>query len=219
MTAHPDDLLWTENGVQCLLARTGNRLEVLVQIGDEPPFVRKIAQSPGDARNEGEYLRVLLHRSGVPPVAPTSTGPSLVLVVEDDPDNLLAYEEMLKLDGFSVASAGTIAEAKALLQRTMPSAVLLDHLLPDGAGGSLCGALRRAAGHALPIVMVTGMNPRDIEIGGVDCPDAVMSKPCRPDLLTALLALLIGRPAEGVDESRSAAQPRSGSADEFPDAT
>ena len=225
MTTRPDDVLWTEHGIRCVLARTGNRLEVLVQIGDNPPFIRKTAQSPGDARNEGEYLRVLLDRSRLP-AAPDSSGkPALVLIVEDDPDNLLAYEEILKLDGFAVASAASVSEANSIVGEIRPAAVLLDHVLPDGSGAALCVTLRRAAGHALPIVMVTGLNPRDITIGGEECPDAVMSKPCRPDLLTALLKLLIlresppGRDAARSGSERQAASPPEKATDEFPDAT
>ena len=221
MTSHPADVLWAENGVRCVLARTGNSLEVLVQMGDDPPFIRKIAQSSGDARNEGEYLRVLLDRSRVPATPDSSGAPSLVLIVEDDADNLLAYEEILKLDGFAVASAASVAEANGIVRDITPAAVLLDHMLPDGSGASLCVTLRRAAGQALPILMVTGLNPRDIPIGGDEGPDAVMSKPCRPDLLTAVLKLLIVRERSSQTDSQSGAHPApmAEPSDEFPDAT
>jgi len=224
MTSHPSDVLWTENEIRCVLARTGNSLEVLVQVGDDPPFIRKVAQSSGDARNEGEYLRVLLDRSRVPSAPDPSGEPPLVLVVEDDADNRLAYEEILKLDGFAVASAASVSEANGLVRQITPAAVLLDHVLPDGSGASLCVTLRGAAGQALPIVMVTGLNPRDIAIGGDEGPDAVMSKPCRPDLLTALLKLLILRERSSktdVPGSRSDGQPPAAAEplDEFPDAT
>jgi CheY-like chemotaxis protein len=224
MPPHPSDVLWTENDIWCVLARTGNRLEVLVQRSDDPPFIRKIAQSTGDARNEGEYLRVLLDRRRAPAAAETPREPPLVLIVEDDPDNLLAYEEILKLDGFAVASAATVLEANRIVRSVTPAAVLLDHMLPDGSGSSLCVTLRRTAGHALPIVMVTGLNPRDITMGGDEGPDAVMSKPCRPDLLTALLKLLILRErASASPRSEPSAEPEAPAADtppdEFPDAT
>lgn len=225
MTSHPGDVLWTENGIRCVLARTGNNLEVLVQVGDDPPFIRKTAQSPGDARNEGEYLRVLLDRGGtIADPGPSNESSPLILIVEDDADNLLAYEEILKLDGFAVASATSVSEASRVVLTIKPAAVLLDHVLPDGSGASLCVTVRRSAGDGLPIVMVTGLNPREIPIGGPDCPDAVMSKPCRPDLLTALLRLLIAR--QRPEAGTEAAAPRSrsqtedaGSNDEFPDAT
>jgi CheY-like chemotaxis protein len=220
MPSRPSDVLWTEHGVRCVLARTGNTLEVLVQIGDDPPFVRKTAQSIGDARNQGEYLRVLLGRGRAPAPTEATTQAPHVLIVEDDPDNLFAYEEMLKLDGFAVASARTIADAKRTFEQAPASAVLLDHLLPDGSGASLCSGLRQAAGGALPIVMVTGLNPREIAIGGEDSPDAVMSKPCRPDLLTALLRLLIGRERASSKSSASGGAIRaSGKRDPYPDAT
>ena len=97
------------------------------------------------------------------------------------------------MEGFRSASAPTLADARRLAGRVKPSAVLLNHLLPDGPGTSVCGDLRRQAGDALPIVVVTGVDPREIELGRRDGPDAVMGKPCRPDLLTALLTLLVTR--------------------------
>ena len=224
MTSNPSDVLWTENDVRCVLARTGNNLEVLVQIADDPPFIRKTAQSPGDARNEGEYLRVLLDRSRVLAPPDMSGEPSLILVVEDDADNRLAYEEILRLDGFAVRSAASVSAANVVASEVTPAAVLLDHVLPDGSGASLCATLRQAAGQTLPVLMVTGLNPRDISIGGVECPDAVMSKPCRPDLLTAVLKLLIARarssgPAVGKRPDDPSAPPPGESQAEFPDAT
>lgn len=224
MTSRPGDVLWTVNDICCVLARTGNSLEVLVQVGDDPPFIRKIAQSSGDARNEGEYLRVLLDHGRVLAPPDLSGEPPLVLVVEDDADNRLAYEEILKLDGFAVASAASVSEANALVREITPAAVVLDHVLPDGSGASLCVTLRGTAGRALPIVMVTGLNPQDIAIGGDEGPDAVMSKPCRPDLLSALLKLLVlrERPSKaGAPDSRSDAHASTAAEplDEFPDAT
>jgi hypothetical protein len=61
-------------------------------------------------------------------------------------------------------------------------------------------------------------------MGGDEGPDAVMSKPCRPDLLTALLKLLILRErASASPRSEPRAEPEAPAADtppdEFPDAT
>jgi DNA-binding response OmpR family regulator len=155
-----------------------------------------VARSRGDAHNQGEFLRVLIERSR-DSVARNPERAPLVLVVEDDPDNLCAYEEMLRLDGFRTVSAATVRDAVRVAEAVQPAAAVLDHLLPDGPGTALCVELRRHGDGTLPIVMVTGVDPRTVEMDGGDGPDAVMGKPCRPDLLTALLKLLVrhGKPA------------------------
>lgn len=200
------DVLWTGNGLRCLMTATATGYEVCVQVGELQPFIRKTAHSRGDARNQGEYLRVLLERSrhGVPR-APAR--PPLVLIVEDDPDNLFAYEEMLRIAGFQTASAASVVEAERLAAQVKPSAVVLDHVLPDGTGASVCAALRHHAGDELPIIVVTGLDPRDVQMGTAAGPDAVMSKPCRPDLVTALLNLLLKRGKAEAATPTAAARP------------
>lgn len=185
--------LWTGKGLECHLVRTVDGFEVSIQAGDYPPFLRRLAHSHGDALNQGEYLRVLLDRSRDGARRLSSRQP-LVMIVEDDPDNLFAYETMLRLDGFRTTSASTLADARRLLRAFQPAAVLLDHMLPDGEGGLMCGELRDTGnGEPLPILLVTGLDPRELKLGLHHSPDAVLGKPCRPETLTAVLKLLVQR--------------------------
>jgi len=58
----------------------------------------------------------------------------------------------------------------------------------------MCGELRDSgSGEALPILLVTGLDPREPKLGSHNSPDAVLSKPCRPETLTAVLKLLVQR--------------------------
>jgi CheY-like chemotaxis protein len=185
--------LWTGKGLECRLVRTLDGFEVSVQAGDYPAFLRRLAHSHGDALNQGEYLRVMLNRSRDGGRRISSRQP-LILIVEDDPDNLFAYETMLRLDGFRTMSASTLAEALQLMHEFQPAAILLDHMLPDGEGGLMCGELRDSgSGEALPILLVTGLDPRELKLGSHTSPDAVLSKPCRPETLTAVVKLLVQR--------------------------
>jgi CheY-like chemotaxis protein len=159
--------------------------------GPQGAFVRRAATSQGDARNQAEFLRVLLERSRAGLQRLPARQP-LVLLIEDDPDNLFAYEETLRVYGFRTASACSLAEARRLLEQVRPSAILLDHLLPDGEGGSRCGELRDMTNYSLPIVLVTGVDPERVVLGPQG-PDAVLAKPCRPETLIAVLKLLIPR--------------------------
>jgi CheY-like chemotaxis protein len=187
--------------------RTADAFEVSVQAGDYPPFLRRLAQSHGDALNQGEYLRVMLDRSGDGGRRSSSRQP-LILVVEDDPDNLFAYETMLRLDGFRTSSASTLAEARRLIRESQPAAILLDHMLPDGEGGLMCGELRDSGnGEPLPILLVTGLDPRELKLGSHKSPDAVLSKPCRPETLTAVLKLLVQRRRMAATAARTSKLP------------
>jgi two-component system sensor histidine kinase/response regulator len=76
-----------------------------------------------------------------------------VLVVEDDPVIQLYCREALERGGFTVDSCGTVAEARALLERK-PELLVLDLNLPDGNGLELMREVQKR-GHAPPILFMT----------------------------------------------------------------
>jgi signal transduction histidine kinase len=84
------------------------------------------------------------------------TAPSRpILVVDDDPTLCQLIEVVLRRDaGLSVLSAGSLAEARAILARDAIGAVLLDITLPDGDGLAFLREL--VAAGVRPVVMLTG---------------------------------------------------------------
>lgn len=184
-------ILWTQRGLACRMAATLDGWEVSVQADGGTPFLRRFAHSRGDAANQAEYLRVLLDRSRAGTRSTRGRQP-LVLIVEDDAENRYAYEEMLKLEGFRTVSAASISEARQLVREVQPSAVLLDHVLPDGDGPMFTSELR-AAGAIMPVVLVTGLDPARVAPAYEGGPDAQLGKPCRPETLTGVLKLLVQR--------------------------
>ena len=63
---------------------------------------------------------------------------ALILAIEDDPVLRILYARALTgLDGVAAVLAGTVTEAKSMLQHTSPDLVLLDLRLPDGTGFDL----------------------------------------------------------------------------------
>ena len=185
--------VWTERGLSCRLTRSLDGWQVSVEADGAVPFLRRFAQSKGDAANQAEYLRLLLDCSRGAARKPAERQP-VVLIVEDDPENLFAYEETLKLDGFRTASAASLAEARRLMGEVKPSAVLLDHVLPDGDGPMFARELRHSSSDAaVPIVLVTGLDPATVSASYDGGPDALLGKPCRPETLTGVLKLLVQR--------------------------
>ena len=192
---HGAYILWTERGLACRLSRNLDGWQVSVEADGGVPFLRRFAQSRGDAGNQAEYLRVMLDGSHVGGPRRRHRQP-LVLIVEDDAENLYAYEEMLKLDGFRTAAAASLAEARRLVRAVRPSAILLDHVLPDGDGPMFVRELRASGAEAMiPVVLVTGLDPSRVAPAYDGGPDAQLGKPCRPETLTGVIKLLVQRAA------------------------
>ena len=82
----------------------------------------------------------------------------MVLVVEDDEAARLMMQTTLENAGFGVITAGTCSEARVVFAAAKVDVVLLDVLLPDGDGFSLCREfLATPQGKDLPVAMVTGL--------------------------------------------------------------
>ena len=75
------------------------------------------------------------------------------LVVDDDESLRLVLEETLSRAGFSVATAGSLAEARTRLAGEPLDLVVTDVNLPDGSGLSLLEELRARESDAEVIVM------------------------------------------------------------------
>ncbi len=200
-------ILWTERGLSCRLGRAPEGWQVSVEAQEGAPFLRRFAHSQGDAANQAEYLRLLLDRSRAGVRRARERQP-LVLIVEDDPENMLAYEETLRIEGFRTASASTVADARRLLREVTPAAVLLDHVLPDGDGAALAREIKRDAVDT-GVVLVTGMDAAMAAEAYDGGPDARLGKPCRPETLTGILKLLVQRAGRRAPEPRHGEGPPS----------
>ncbi len=80
-----------------------------------------------------------------------------ILIVEDDPGAVEAFEYMLKVKGYSVRVALDAQSGFAELERTPPAAVLLDLRLPTTDGLEFLRRLRATVPNAhIPVAVVTG---------------------------------------------------------------
>jgi len=108
---------------------------------------------------------------------PTET---VVLVVEDDPDQLALAEVRVGMAGYKVRLAISVtAFLHSLLDDGAPDLLLLDVTLPDGNGFDLLAKIRRhAILGSLPIVMLTAENkPEDVGRGLLLGADGYIIKP------------------------------------------
>ncbi|MCE9581243.1 MAG: sigma-54 dependent transcriptional regulator [Planctomycetes bacterium] len=76
------------------------------------------------------------------------------LVVEDEPVEREALARIVGAQGFSVASAGTIEEARRLFKAQPAGLILSDLVLPDGSGLDLLDEVRESGG--AEFILITG---------------------------------------------------------------
>jgi DNA-binding NtrC family response regulator len=122
-------------------------------------------------------------------LAATAAGGSRVLVVEDDELVRELTAEALLEYGYSVAEAGTAAQALAVLEADAESigVVIVDLGLPDMRGEELIRRLARRHPE-LPIVVASGYG--QVDLGGdmpADTRVAFVQKPYELDALYATL--------------------------------
>ncbi|MFY2563925.1 response regulator [Corallococcus terminator] len=100
------------------------------------------------------------------------TPSNCVLAIDDDPDILLAFKDVLELEGHSVLLARGGREALELLRGgARPSVILLDLMMPDGNGWEFRDRQRADASLApIPVVVISGqgVSAREVAALGVD---------------------------------------------------
>jgi cyclic di-GMP phosphodiesterase len=104
--------------------------------------------------------------------APTEQHPKLLLV-DDEPDNLLILEDILH-DDYEIVCARNGEEALALTESEDPDLIILDIGLPGLSGYDVCVRLKaEAKTQAIPVIFVTAMahiedEAKGFELGAVD---------------------------------------------------
>ena len=96
---------------------------------------------------------------------------SPVLVVEDDPVDLLLYEKYLEKSAFHVLPARSAAEARRVLRRIRPLAVILDINLDAESGWTLLTEIKgQAATRDIPILVLTIVDGKEqaLALGATD---------------------------------------------------
>jgi DNA-binding response OmpR family regulator len=113
-----------------------------------------------------------------------------IIVVEDDREIGLLLRTLLSGEGYDVRLARTGAEMDGLLTERPGDLILLDVMLPQEDGFSICRRLR-AAGN-VPIVMLTAKGDDIDRIVGLELgADDYMAKPFNPrELLARIRAVL-----------------------------
>jgi DNA-binding response OmpR family regulator len=114
-----------------------------------------------------------------------------ILIVEDDPHILLGLEEVLKSEGYEIASCNRGDEAVAVVGKFKPTLIVLDVMLPGASGYDICKQLRGKKIFT-PILMLTAKGQEIDKVVGLDLgADDYVTKPFGVrELLARIQALL-----------------------------
>jgi DNA-binding response OmpR family regulator len=124
-----------------------------------------------------------------------------ILVIEDEPDIVRGLKDALEFEGFHVESAGTGQEGIALAKETTPDAVILDLMLPDENGYSVCEQIR-GFNALVPIIMLTARSQEADKIRGLDSgADDYMTKPFSIGELCARINAIFRRQTRGTSSA------------------
>jgi two-component system phosphate regulon response regulator PhoB len=124
------------------------------------------------------------------------TDSKVALVVEDDPDQRSLYSLMLRRRGWTTLEAATAEQAQAILQDVRPAVIVLDVMLPDRDGISLCRSWRAGPDFSsIPVLVLTALGDPDTRRRALAAgADAFVSKPIAPAALVEQVQQLADKP-------------------------
>jgi excisionase family DNA binding protein len=106
-----------------------------------------------------EALIRFMKENGIPLGPMGESGLIRVLVVDDDPQIIELFVDVLEADGrFEVATAQTGYDAGVMTQQFNPDVVVLDYMLPDINGNVVCRTIRQNEDLShIRVLIISGM--------------------------------------------------------------
>jgi excisionase family DNA binding protein len=105
-----------------------------------------------------DALLQFMRENGIPPDS-LDSGKRKILVVDDDPEIVELFVDVLERDGrFDVKTAATGYDAGIATQEFMPDLIILDYMLPDVNGNVVCQTIRKNPNFEhMKIIIVSGV--------------------------------------------------------------
>lgn len=109
-----------------------------------------------------DALLQFMKENGIPPDS-LDSGKSKVLVVDDDPEIVELFVDVLERDGrFEVKTANTGYDAGIVTSEFEPDLIILDYMLPDINGNVVCKTIRnKPEMEHTKIIIVSGVVNQD----------------------------------------------------------
>ncbi|HEX9061471.1 MAG TPA: response regulator transcription factor, partial [Clostridia bacterium] len=107
-----------------------------------------------------------------------------ILVVDDEENITDVVRSYLENDGFAVQTASNGRGAIELFEKTAPSLVILDLMLPDISGEQVLGSIRTKS--RVPVILLTAKTREEDILNGLETgADDYVTKPFSPRQLVA----------------------------------
>ncbi len=130
----------------------------------------------------------------------TMDEPPLILVVDDDPTNIMLLSHILTKSGYRVGQAASGPEGLAYVEDTVPDLIILDIRMPEMDGFETCRRLKQNPDVAdVPVMFLTaeGRSDENVEAGfGAGAIDYITKPFSRADVLARIQLVLKRRQAE-----------------------
>jgi DNA-binding response OmpR family regulator len=110
-------------------------------------------------------------------VAPGGNGRRRILIIEDEPDIARGLRDALEFEQFEVTTTGQGLDGIRLVRERAPDLVILDLMLPDSNGFTVCEEIRKTH-PVVPIIMLTARSQETDKIRGLESgADDYVTKP------------------------------------------
>ena len=159
------------------------------------PLSRKLAELLGghvEVRSvvgEGSTFRLIVPgiypgavRTMEAPLPQMQPGKKLILIVEDNPETAFVYSRYLSNAGFQAHTVASVEDAKSMLKRLRPAALILDVLLRSETSWNFLRELKSET-HPIP-VLVMSVTDDEHKVYGLGA-DAFLKKPYAPENMIA----------------------------------
>jgi two-component system, OmpR family, response regulator MprA len=119
----------------------------------------------------------------------------IVLVIDDEESIIELIKLGLKYEGFQVEASSSAEEGLEAAQRTHPTLIILDRMLPEMDGLEVCRRLRaNSATRDIPILVLTAKNEVHERVKGLNTgADDYLTKPFSFDELVARIRAILRR--------------------------
>ncbi len=125
-----------------------------------------------------------------------------ILLVEDNEHIMDINSRYLTTMGYCVEKAYSARQAETMIRESLPDLVVLDIMLPDGDGISLCRSIRKY--RSVPILFLTAkVTEKDIIAGLENGGDDYLTKPYDLNVFGTRVKALLRRAGKSLPENQS----------------